>query len=80
MRTIFDIYVFIMASKYFYSIIRHSQIYSLTSLHEIWGQLCIDSLMATRKMTVNQNIYFGEECTRLVHYWAAEKIKMAGPI
>jgi len=31
-------------------------------------------------MTVNQNIYFGEECTRLVHYWAAEKKKMAGPI
>ena len=49
MRTIFDIYVFIMASKYFYSIIRHSQIYSLTSLHEIWGQLFIDSLMATTK-------------------------------
>jgi hypothetical protein len=36
--------------------------------------------LATRKMTVNQNIYFGEECTRLVHYWAAEKINMAGHI
>ena len=36
--------------------------------------------MVTRKMTVNQNIYFGVECTRLVHYWAAEKIKMADPI
>jgi len=36
--------------------------------------------MVTRKMTVNQNIYFDEECRRLVHYWAAEKIKMAGPI
>ena len=38
------------------------------------------AVMATRKMTVNQNIYFGEECTRLVHYWAVEKIKMAGHI
>ena len=36
--------------------------------------------MATRKFTINQNIYFGEECTCLVHYWDAEKMKMAGPI